>query len=161
MIPNQLQPIQNLLRKKREAGGLIAVLGIGSELRGDDAAGVLVARRIRELGRPLLCGLEGCTAPENFTGEIKQLNPAVVVVVDAADLGLPPGTVREIAPEQIGGMSFCTHTLPLSLIIDYLKQSLEAEFLVLGIQPATLEFHQEPSAAVACAIEQVVECLAE
>jgi len=48
---NPRQPvsdIQNELKQKLENAGRVAILGIGSELRGDDAAGILTAQQIEK-----------------------------------------------------------------------------------------------------------------
>lgn len=99
----------------------------------------------------------GGTAPENLTGEILRFEPSHILLVDAADLGLKPGTVKLIDPETIGGASFSTHALPLKILADYLRQSLPCparnasrsnvgrHIIILGIQPKQSEFDSAPS----------------
>ena len=134
----------------------IAVVGIGSDLRGDDCAGLLVIRELRTaLGRtrPVRIRLfDGGTAPENLTGEILRFKPSHILLVDAADLGLQPGAVKLIAPDKIAGMSGSTHVLPLKILADYLTQSLPCpaniagqsqaggQVVVIGIQPGRTDF---------------------
>lgn len=113
------------------------MVGVGSDLRGDDVAGVLVARRLaawaRRDGVEGLCALMGGAAPENFTGELVRFEPDVVVLVDAAHLGLEPGAVAIVPPESIGGLAFSTHMLPVPIFLDYVAARTGARTLVLGI----------------------------
>lgn len=131
----------------------IAVLGIGSELRGDDQAGLLVARLLLDSGnmnlsRHRLKVFCGATVPENLSGEIKRYHPSHLILIDAVDLGSNPGTVNLIRSDAISGPSFSTHAQPLSVFIDYLRQTTQCEIVVVGIQPKTLEFGSEPSLEV-------------
>lgn len=119
-------------------------MGIGSELHGDDAAGVRVVERLERSHsvrrcRRLLC-LIGANAPENVTSPLVSFDPALVLFVDAADLGAPPGTVQLVDPADIGGVSFSTHTLPLPVIVTYIAEACRAQSHVLAIQPASLDF---------------------
>lgn len=127
----------------------IAVVGIGSDLRGDDIAGILVIRELRAAaGRSRSPGLrlfDGGTAPENLTGEILRYKPSHILLIDAADLGLKPGTIKLIEPGNIGGISFSTHVLPLKILADYLARSHDCQVTVLGIQPGRTDFGRTPS----------------
>jgi hypothetical protein len=89
----------------------VVLLGVGSDLRGDDAAGMMAAERLSHT--PKLNVLLGGTAPENLTGEIKKLKPSHLLIVDAAEMKAEAGTIRLLTPEEIGGFSFSTHALPL------------------------------------------------
>jgi hydrogenase 3 maturation protease len=144
----------------------LVVLGVGSELRGDDAAGVLVAARLGETAqeaapRPGLHAIPGGTAPENHTGEIKALRPAGIIIVDAADMGEPPGTVRVIPLDRVGGVSFSTHTLPLNVVAEYLRMETGAAVVILGIQPLAMDFDGPVSAETEAGVALAVEGLRE
>jgi hydrogenase 3 maturation protease len=115
----------------------VAVVGVGSDLRGDDVAGVLVARRLRawaaRTGTDRLAAFVGGAAPENFTGEIARFAPDLVALVDAAHLGRTPGAVELIPPDRVGGLAFSTHMLPAPIFLDYLRKTLGCRTIVLGI----------------------------
>jgi len=140
-------------------GGGVVLLGIGSELRSDDGAGIRVAERVEALRLPGVTALAGGSAPENLTGEIRRLSPSLLIIVDAADMALPPGTVRLLEPAEIGGMAFSTHTLPLTVLADYLQKETGCSVLILGIQPRSLEFDGALSAEAASAVEEIVQAL--
>ena len=146
----------------------LVVVGIGSVLRSDDACGVVfldgLAERLAASPSPLpnLTLINGSTAVESVTGAIIKAHPSHVLFVDAADLGLAPGSVQLIPDEKIVGITFSTHMLPLRIVIDYLHQSLpETRMLVLGIQPESLEFCADIhlSSAVDGAVRQLVDAL--
>lgn len=140
----------------RNAGGRVAVVGLGSELHSDDCAGVLAAQEIEKSKLSgVRCFIGGC-APENITGELIRYAPQLIIFVDAADIGGAAGEVRLIAPEEIVGMTFSTHTLPLHLVVTYLAQSLQCEFAVVGIQPHSIAFGDSVAAPVLQAVEAVV-----
>jgi hydrogenase 3 maturation protease len=152
------------LKEKLKSARKIAILGVGSELRSDDAAGILVAKELEGVRERIKDGLEfkvfiGGTAPENITGEIKRFKPTHLIIVDSAEAGKDPGTIMLIDPGQIGGVSFSTHTLPPKIMVDYLKDSLKCEVMLLGIQPKTIKFGEVVSPAIAGAVKEVVEII--
>lgn len=134
--------LTNLLRSELRSAQRICVLGVGSDLRGDDAVGLVVAARLRKaLRRRTVCVLNGGTAPENLTGEIRRFDPSHLLIVDALDSpGAPgPGSVVLLAPDEITGPSFGTHKLPIKLMVRYLLHSLPGRrILIVGIQPKSL-----------------------
>lgn len=104
--------------------------------------------------------LEGGTAPENLTGEIRRIRPSHLLIIDSAEMGEPPGTVRLFAPEEIGGLSFGTHALPLSVLARYLAEETGCRVTIMGIQPRSLEFDAALSEEAALAVDETVEALA-
>jgi hydrogenase maturation protease HycI len=145
----------------------IAILGIGSELRGDDAAGIAVteslkrslARSRRHLPARIFTGF---TAPENLTGEIKRYRPSHIIMIDTADFGEAPGTVVVLDPMDVGsGVSFSTHKMPAKILVDYLRKSLACEVTVIGIQPEKIDFGKPLSKKVAAAAKEVAGALSD
>lgn len=137
----------------------VVIVGVGSELRGDDAAGLEVVRRLKRIltSRRVML-VEGGAAPENFTTKIKRFNPTHIVFIDAADIGGEPGSMTLIAPERIVGSAF-THRLPLSFLADYLKTQINARILVIGIQPHHVDIGSEISGKVKKAIDVLADAL--
>jgi hydrogenase 3 maturation protease len=134
------------------------VLGIGNPLGGDDAAGVLLSRLLLEQGpsRETLLVLEGGLAPENKTGAIRAFRPHIVLLVDAALLDQPPGTLDWVDVADIDGLGASSHSLPLSLLVHYLVSDINCEVHIIGIQPAHNDFAAPPSQPV----RHAVGCLA-
>ncbi len=130
----------------------LAIVGVGHELRGDDAAGLEVARRTQPYAGERMLVLEGGPAPENVAGPLRRFAPDAVLFVDAAEFGAEPGAVCWLTPEQAEGLSASTHTMPLSLFARYLQQELDCRVYLVGIQPAQNEIGEPLSAPVARAV---------
>lgn len=139
----------------------MAVVGVGHELRGDDAAGLEVARRLATVRQTLGCTserllvLEGGPAPENVTGTLRRFKPEVVLLVDAATFGAEPGAVRWFTPDQAEGLSATTHTMPLSMLARYLALELDCRIYLLGIQPGQNDIGAPLSPAVERAVAAI------
>jgi len=116
-------------------------LGIGSVLRSDDAAGMyfieLLGKMIKQDNLLLIAG---STAPENFSGVIKDFEPDVLFVVDAAYMGLLPGEAKIVPACDIGGVSFSTHMLPLTVMLKYIEAETGCDVLFVGIQPKCTDY---------------------
>jgi len=151
----QVQINQRLRSSIEYALRRAAIVGVGNELHGDDAAGILVVRALRHVSHPELLVMEGGLAPENLTGPLRRFAPDVVVFIDAAQMGHAPGSIHWVAWEQLDGISGSTHTLPLTLVARYLHGELGCEVLLLGIEPVTLGPGASLSNAVADAVEQI------
>ncbi len=150
----------------------VALVGIGHELCGDDAAGVLIARalqaKLREMGNHIGTGnhaglplqvIDGGAAPENCTGALRRLHPDLVILLDAAQLDAAPGTVCWLDCNQLAGFSASTHTLPLDILAHYLLAELGCQVALLGIQPADNSFDAPLSSPVQEAMRELVETL--
>ncbi len=109
------------------------LMGIGNELNGDDAIGVLVARKLKKE----LIGWEVIDAgvmPESYTSKIERLKPELLVMVDAIDgEELVPGDVKIVDRKSMGNLILSTHSIPLSVLYDYLSQSVQ-RIVVIGIK---------------------------
>jgi hydrogenase 3 maturation protease len=146
------------------------VLGVGSDLRGDDAAGMLIADRLEAhfSGRPgapasapAFRVFRGETAPENCSGELKRFKPSHILIVDSADFGKLPGETVLASPEEITGISFTTHRLPLFVFTDYLMAEFPCSIRILGIQPGTLELFHPVTEPVQRTVESLTSLLIE
>jgi len=160
------QTILSLLRDGLSGAKRIAVVTIGSELRGDDAAGMLVAqgleKKIKSAGKKTNMRIfAGGTAPENLTGEIIRYKPDEIIIIDTVEMKKKPGSVVLLRPQDMGkGATFSTHTMPAKVLIDYLMNSIKGSRVTfIGIQPKTLGFGKEPSTAVRKAVMEISSAL--
>ena len=131
------------------------LLGIGNPLRGDDGAGVYAALHLRAEGwQAVDCG----TAPENFTGMVRRLHPELLLLVDAAEMDLPPGEFRVVPRDRIEDVAFGTHHLPLSHLMEFLCDATE-QILFIGIQPAVVEDREDLSPGVEKGIRRLLRLI--
>ena len=157
------QDWQNILGRRLRKASRIVVLGVGSELKGDDAAGMLLIKKLQMARLPAekILLLAGSTAPENFTGLICSFNPELLVVVDAAHLGGKPGDISIIEESQLKDEGFSTHMLPFSVMLQYLRKHSIRETILLGIQPRSMEFGFEPCSEVTETVEELAVFLSK
>lgn len=136
------------------------VIGCGHPDCGDDAAGLLVARRLRELGVEAI----------ECTGEATELlacweGVPDVVVVDAMVTGGPVGCVRIWDASQMPtgrtGLYCSTHGLGVEEAVELARAlgRLPARLRIIGIEGRHFSPGQRPSAAVLNAVERVVQAL--
>lgn len=102
----------------------------------------------------------GETAPENLSGEIKRFNPTHLIVLDAADSGAKIGSISLIDLGKAAfRTTFCTHNLPLTVMLRYLSGYIKCEMLMIGIQTGSLEFGAAPSAPILRAADGLANAL--
>jgi hydrogenase maturation protease HycI len=123
--------------KKNDTSLKIAVVGIGHELRGDDWAGVAVARRLKSSNNVFIVDA-GC-APENVTGCVRRFGPEFVLLIDAVQMNGEPGDIQWISLDQITGLSASTHSLPVDMFARFLAFDIGCDVALIGIQPANTE----------------------
>jgi hydrogenase 3 maturation protease len=142
----------------------LTILGIGNELMGDDAAGVLVVRKLNsELGVQNsgfdLSIYEAGTTPDNFNGLIRKTHPDLVLMIDSADMQKEPGTVEFLDTRTMHTMMHSTHTMPLSFLAGYLEKECGTKVIALGIQAGQINLEQPLTPGVARAVDQVAATL--
>ncbi|GAB4541886.1 MAG: hydrogenase maturation peptidase HycI [Anaerolineae bacterium] len=142
----------------------VAVAGIGHELCGDDAAGPVLARTLKQTynhqGDGHVLVIDAGPAPENCCSQLRRFDPDLVLLVDTAQLGSAPGTIRWLTWQDTLGLSASTHTLPLHLLATYLTGELGCQVALLGIQPANLSVGARLSPEVKRAVITIAKSLA-
>lgn len=152
--------LQTILARTDER---LAVVGVGHELRGDDAVGIVIVRHLQSAlpKSDKLLLIEAGSAPENITGQIRRFKPHQVLLIDALDMGLPAGTPRFINIERdILEPASTTHTLSLSLLAKYLQMDLRCAVVLLGVQVEQTDLDAPLSASVQTSANDIVEIFA-
>lgn len=135
------------------------LLTVGNGMMGDDGAGALLAQLICENPLENWTVIHGSSAPENVVHQIREMNAQRVLVVDTADMDLPPGSIRLIAADRLDDpYLLTTHTLPLTFLIESLHEFVP-QVELLGIQPSVVAFGYPISDHVLRAVEQVYAAL--
>jgi hydrogenase 3 maturation protease len=157
------------LAKNRNHPARVALVGIGNEINGDDGAGVRIVRLLRTMPslshhspeQPVWLLVEADLAPENFTGTLRRFQPDLVVLIDAAEMGLSAGETACLDWREAGGWSASTHTLPLNMLSSFLVSEMGCQVMVLGIQPLQMGMDQPLSQQVERAVAEIVAELQE
>lgn len=131
MLNRQIQTI-----KEENPYFRVVVVGVGNELAGDDAAGLVAVRALQQypVDHQRVLILETGPAPENFTAAITRFKPDGVLVVDAARLNYSPGQITWLELAEVSAAGAATHGLPLTMFGRYLVAETNCKFSILGIQ---------------------------
>jgi len=136
----------------------LAVIGIGNELQGDDAAGVMVARRYQKINLPQnILVVEVGLSPEAFTGPLRRFKPIQVLLIDVADFSSKPGTITFAEMGDITGWTGNSHIMPPTVLAEFLIQDLGCQVSMLAIQPMQIEFGTPISLPVRRAISRLTQ----
>ncbi|MEZ5840794.1 MAG: hydrogenase maturation protease [Hyphomicrobiales bacterium] len=138
------------------------IIGIGNRLRGDDAAGPLVAERLAALD----LGLEVIELDGDGTRLLETLEGAAdVIVIDAMRSGAAPGTIRrfDAASETLpaGAFHYSSHAFGVAEAIETARaiDTLPANLTIYGIEGAGFDFGAPLDAAVERAIDALVAAI--
>lgn len=137
----------------------VLILGIGNTLLTDEGIGVhLVEEMQRRVG-----DIEGVTYLDGGTLSFTLAEPIAraqgLIVVDAARMGTAPGTLKvfhdEAMDRYLTGNRESVHEVSLTDLMDIarLSESLPRRRCLVGIEPASLDWGEQPSATVSPAIE--------
>lgn len=159
------QNLKKTLTNRLTGAKKIAILAVGSDLRRDDSAGMLVAeeleKNLKKTGpEPRLKIFMGGTAPENLTGVIKRFKPSDILIVDALEMDRKPGEVILIDFAGLGGgVTFSTHTMPAKILADYFNASFKCRITMIGIQPKSTEFGMTASKNVVSSARNIARII--
>ncbi len=147
---------------KRLASGKVVLCGVGNDIRGDDGVGLYL---IKQLGAsallPTASTLSCGEMPENHIPEIVGLDPSHVVIMDAVDVGAPPGSTVLVESNEIHRRAISTHRLPMSLLsrLIAVASNHEVDVFILGIQAVDYAFGKGLSLEVREAADRLVSVL--
>jgi len=147
----------------RESGNLV-IIALGNPMRGDDGVGTEIADRLRER-IPECHWVAGCE--DSFALLSAWEGFPMVVVLDAAVSGSPPGTIHRIEasdgpiPKELARCS--SHGMGLAEAVELAKtlERLPRRLIIYAVEAAGFQAGAELSAEVKVAAQQVVEKLAK
>jgi hydrogenase maturation protease len=151
-------PDENLMLLKKLSGGLTIIVGIGNLLKGDDAVGPLVCRRLKRQGIDALL-FDAGTVPENYIYKIIDKAPQNLIVIDAMDFCAPAGTIKVFRTEQLTADAISTHTLSPAIFVDMIRSCIQTDVYFIGIQPLHLRLGEPVSKEIHRAIKQLCRSL--
>ncbi len=127
----------------------IVFVGLGNELRGDDAAGLFFLERLKV--KPEFCKsnfIIAGTNPENYLQKILDSGADVVVFIDAARSGAKPGTIGWIDTEKVVSVNISTHAFSVKMVEEFLEKYHPFKFMYLGIEPLTTKLGENVSSEI-------------
>jgi hydrogenase 3 maturation protease len=148
----------NLVRFLKNAG-VVVLIGMGNDLRADDAVGLHVVRRLKSFSSSRLRVFEGQMTPEVYIGQTCAAHPTLVVIIDAAEIGEKPGMWQVLGPEKIEQGLFTTHSIPAVEVAAEIKRRCGAEVVFVGIQPRSREVSIGLSLDCQKAVVEIVEVI--
>lgn len=132
------------------------LIGLGNDLRGDDAAGLLVARAAREASRGGVDVVEAGGEPIDLLDAWEDAEAAVVI--DAVVSGATAGAIQRIdataGPLPAPFAAPSTHALGLAEAVELARAlgRLPDRLIVFGIEGTDFATGGEPSAAIRSAV---------
>lgn len=142
----------------------MVIIGVGNLLLKDEGVGVHAARELKTgilpEGVEVLDGAVAGLGLLEFFGTADK-----IVLIDAVDMNLPPGTVVRFTPgelEAVGdGPKFSLHEvgLPEVLEIARLTDRHPAEVVIIGIQPKEISWGMDLTPEVQASIPEVMEAV--
>ena len=121
---------------------------IGTELRSDDAIGILICNKLSELGIDVIrCdyGIENCI------DDLVRRNVDKLILIDAVLCNASPGSYVLMSIDELtNDISLTTHTISPKLVINYLRKyfNLCRDVIILGIRVKNLNIGTEISKEV-------------
>ncbi len=133
-------------------------MGIGSELQGDDGIGTKIASDFQKTKKESWLSLPCETVPENFAGVVEKEKPKLLVIVDAAVMGLAAGKFRLLQKEMLNSAVVGTHGMPLRHLVERLEKSAE-KIIFIGVQPGKIMLVESLSPQVEIAKKKLLEII--
>ena len=140
------------------------IMSVGNSFYGDDGVGAAVLEQIRKAD--VFPGVELFDAHTDALSLLDEMQPGQTnIIIDAADMGLPPGAVAWFRPEdvelKIQSDHLSMHGFGLAETFAMAEQlgRLPEDTLIVGVQPERIEINRGLSDAVAAAVPRVISII--
>ncbi len=154
--------VENRLRKWLQGARRVVIAGIGNPIRMDDFLGMKITQKLAGRVSNNILLIECETIPESFTQQIIDFQPTHILLVDAAVLGLEPGSTRLLKPEQLmNNVPLSTHLLPMKVFCDQIRQETNADIALLLMEPKETEFGEGLTPPIESSVEAIADVLRE
>src|SRR5579875_2524319 len=150
---------------EKEQKPQVLIIGVGNLYRGDDAAGLLAVRRLKEMRLDSSVIMEHSGEGASLLEKWK--NADAVIVIDAVDSGSALGTIHRSEPIEkplpAGMFHTSTHAFSLPEAIERARalNELPPRLLVFGIEGRNFQAGSEMSPEVRDAIQKVAKMVAD
>lgn len=137
------------------------ILGVGNILLSDDGVGVRVVQKLKALDLPQTVQVEdGGTCGLDLMQYLEGVSR--LIVIDAADFKLPPGTIRRLEGADVPAFlaqKISPHeiNLPELLFSAKLTGIYPQQVIIFGVQPGSLDTSLELTPPVAAQVDRLVD----
>jgi hydrogenase 3 maturation protease len=137
--------------------GKVVVVGIGNPCRGDDAAGSLVAKRMKYERSVRV--IDAQDVPEHYLCQVANERPDTILMIDSVELDAAPGSVAVLEKDDLSSFWPSTHRMPVNLLMKFLEEETHARIFLIAIQPGRTDFMQPISPEVQSSVEDIADVL--
>ena len=135
-------------------------LAVGNIMRADDAFGPLVYGHLKSCKSQNFMPLDGAEMPENFAAKITSFAPDFLIIADASALNAPAGTLQIIDEADIINPAMSTHSLPLDIMIKFLKKDLpQLQIIFITAAAQYTDFDCPPSQKITAAAKETAAAI--
>ncbi|RKX92256.1 MAG: hypothetical protein DRP59_05895 [Spirochaetes bacterium] len=140
------------------------ILGVGNPLRRDDGIGITVVKKLQELKKAGTSPLSRVVIIDGGTDGLGLMEFLKVyknvILIDAVEMGLPPGTVKQFTPNEavfkIKEDSLSTHGFGIAELITLSRElGIIPGITIIGVQPEDSGYGEGLSPAVNQAVDLV------
>lgn len=141
--------------------GIVAIIGIGNIMRGDDGFGPKLIENLKK--KNTRANLFDCgTVPENYIFPILTTSCDTVILVDAADFKAEPGHIRVLTLNELSGAGLSTHNSSIKLFTDLLMTGKDGlNIFAVTVQPKSIAFGESLSPAVSEGVNRLTNIFVE
>jgi len=139
----------------------ILVLGVGNAIQTDDGVGVHAVSELQGLSLPSEVELlDGGTAGLDLLAAIEGRH--AVIVIDAVNGEMPPGTMYRFTPDQIDDIAVRLDSLHQFGLLETIRMAelmggAPSLVVIVGVQPDTIDWGESLTATVAAVLSRVIE----
>ena len=146
---------------KNRVRGIVAIIGIGNIMRGDDGCGPKIIEGLKK--RQAKAHLFDCgTVPENYIFPILATSCDTVILVDAADLKAEPGSTKILTLGELSGAGLSTHNSSIRLFTDLLMTGKDGlNIFAVTVQPRSIAFGESLSPEVREGVDKLTDIFVE
>ncbi len=156
---SQYERVKEGLRKWLAGARKLMVLGVGNELRGDDAAGMLVTRVLKRFNSERFEAVECGVSIEDCIDYAFEKKPSHLLIVDAFPDGKRLMLLNLADLESRTPVS--THAIPLSLLLEALGKPVETSIKVLGVGVENFELGVTISDECVKLVDEIAKAIRE
>jgi hydrogenase maturation protease len=148
------------MRKSEPQRKPILLLGVGNLLQADDGVGVHAVREMMNLDLPDSVEIvDGGTAGIDLSSLLEDRTR--VVVIDAVDGGMEPGTLFRFAPEEIALQPESVNSLHQIGLLEAVRMAqlvgrAPGETVIIGVQPAIVDWGMSLSEPIRNCLPRII-----